>query len=83
MLPPIPVITPLVMNSPGTFLTAKEAVIIPSPNRTAPAIKTFLAPYRRISFELGIANTDKHEAASEPTKANVDGGARPSRTSAA
>jgi len=64
-------------------LTAKDAEIIPKPNKTAPASKTFLAPYRRINFELGIANTDKHEAASDPTNASVDGGARPSRTNAA
>jgi hypothetical protein len=36
-----------------------------------------------MSLELGIAKTDKQATASEPTKANVDGGASPSFTKAA
>jgi hypothetical protein len=59
------------MNSPRILLNAKLASICPKPVTRPPAIKTFLAPNRRISAEVGIARIDNAAEESEPTKARV------------
>lgn len=83
MLNPRPVTNPLVTNSPATLPVVKLAVISPSPLIMHPAHSTFRAPNRRIRFEFMIAKIDKQALASDPTKARVDGGAKPSLTNAA
>jgi len=71
------------MNNPGILFTAKLAKISPRPVTIPPAIKTFLAPYRRIRAEFGMAKMDRAAEDIEPTKARVAADPTPSFSSLA
>jgi len=74
---------PLVTNNPATLVVVKLAMISETPLMVNPAMRTFLAPYLLMRLEFGMAKIERQALASEPTKARVEGGARPSRTRAA
>jgi len=80
---PAPATAPNVMNNPGILFTAKLANISPNPVINPPAIKTFLAPNRRIKAEFGIAKIDKAAEDIDPTKARVAADPTPSFSSLA
>jgi hypothetical protein len=77
----MPVMTPKLKNSPITLFVQKEATISPIPAKIPPIASIVFDPNLRIKLALMIAKMDKHATANEPTKANVEGGARPSETS--